>query len=197
MKKKRRFDLKGGYGECWEYLKESKKFIYISVGIFFVFALLGLLVPVPASLVEIITEFIEELLLKTEGMTVLQLVRFIFFNNLQSTFFGMMLGIFFGIFPALSAVANGYILGYASALTIGEGGVLSLFTLLPHGIFEFPAIFISLGLGLRLGSLVLKRNSQKVFKKNILMSLKTFLLIVLPLLVIAGIIEGCLIASLN
>ncbi|GAJ04119.1 unnamed protein product [marine sediment metagenome] len=193
--KKRGFNLKKEYHECWKYLKDSRKFIYIIIGIFFSFAIIGFFIPAPDYLIEQIMRFIEDILGKTEGLSTLGLMKFIFFNNLKSSFFGMAFGILLGIFPIFATIANGYILGFVSALSVSSQGALSLLTLLPHGIFELPAIFISLGLGLKLGMFVFQKDKQKFFKENLLKSLKTFLLIVIPLLIIAGIIEGVLIAG--
>ncbi len=192
-KQKRGFDLKREYKECWDYIKDSKKFIFIIIAIFLGFAFVGFFFPAPDYLVNQIMEFLKEILAKTEGLSTFQMISFIFFNNLKSGFFGMILGVLFGIFPILVAVANGYILGFVFALSVSNEGILSLFRIFPHGIFELPAIFISLGLGLRLGALVFKKNKKKFFKKNLINSLKTFWWIVVPLLIIAGIIEGCLV----
>ena len=196
-KKREKFNLKKEYKECWEYLKDSKRFIYLVMGIFFVFTILGFFVPAHPLISKQIMKFIEELLIKTEGLSQFQLIKFIFFNNLKSSFFGMILGILFGVFPVLATIVNGYVLGFVAAISVKEWGILSLSKLLPHGIFEFPAIFISLGLGLRLGTFVFKKKSCKSFKTNLLKSLKIFLLIIIPLLIVAGIIEGCLIAIVN
>ena len=193
-KKRGKFDLREEYKECWEYLKESKKFIYLVMGIFFVFTMAGFFIPAPEYLSEQIMKFIEELLIKTEGLSQFQLIKFIFFNNLKSSFFGMILGILFGVFPVLATIVNGYVLGFVAVLSVSHAGIPSLWRLLPHGIFEFPAIFISLGLGLRLGTFVFKKNEWKFLKKNLFKSLKIFVLIIIPLLIVAGVIEGCLIA---
>jgi stage II sporulation protein M len=195
MRKKRgELDLRKEYKECWDYLKDSKKFIWIVIGIFFVFMMVGFFVPAPTWISEKIMEFIQEILDQTEGLSKFQLIKFIFFNNIKSSFFGMVLGILFGVFPILAAILNGYILGFVAVFSVANSGVSSLLLLLPHGIFEFPAIFISLGLGLRLGTFVFKKKEWKSLKTNLFKSLKVFLLIIIPLLIIAGIIEGCLIA---
>lgn len=195
--KKRGFSLKEEYKECWTYLKDSKKFIYAIIAIFLGFAIIGFFLPAPNYLIEKILEFIEELLIKIDGLSQFQLIRFIFFNNLKSSFFGMILGVLFGVFPIFAAIANGYILGFVSALVVSSEGVLSLWRLIPHGIFEFPAIFISLGLGLKLGTFVFNKNKRKFFRENILKSLKIFWWIVIPLLIIAGIIEGFLVGMIG
>ncbi len=191
---KRGFDLKKEYRECWKYLKESRKFIYAVVGMFFVFALVGFFVPAPAYITEQIMELLEEILGKTEGLSHFELTRFIFLNNIKSSFFGMTFGILFGIFPVFVAILNGYVLGFVSEMSVSVAGGSSLLWLLPHGIFELPAIFISLGLGLRLGTWVFKKDKHKFFREEVVRILEIFLLIVIPLLIIAAIIEGILIA---
>jgi stage II sporulation protein M len=187
----KKFNLKKEYVKSLKYLLASKKFIFISMGIFFFFCLIGFLIPAPDSIVNLIRTFIQELLRETENFSHSEMVFFIISNNLKSTFFGIFLGVLFGIFPVLSAIMNGYLLGFVSMMSVGNSGFLSLFNLLPHGIFELPAIFISLGLGLRLGYSFFKE--KKKIKENLVNSFRIFLLIILPLLIIAGIIEGTLI----
>jgi uncharacterized membrane protein SpoIIM required for sporulation len=175
-------------------------------------------------------EFLRELLKETENLSLPELIRFIAFNNIRSTFLGIFLGIFFGIYPLISAISNGYLLGFVSLISINSDGGLSLWRILPHGIFELPAVFISLGIGLFIGyqSILFLYNFIKYHKKSsplwlliilvilfplpfliiayitdiqqkrfskelnysIINSLRIFFLVILPLLVIAGIIEG-------
>jgi len=197
MKKKRGFNLKKEYKQSWKYIKESKNFIYISIGIFFAFFILAFFVSPTEEILNYIFTFIQELLEKTQGMSATELISFIFINNLKSSFFGMVFGIALGVFPILALIANGYLLGFVSSLTVVEYGVLSLWRILPYGIFELPAIFISLGIGLKLGSFVFQKKKQKSFRDFLLNSLRVFLFIVVPLLIIAGIIEGTLIYLLG
>ena len=189
---KKRFNLKEEYKKSWNYLKESKNFIYIIMAIFFVFVLIGFFIPAPDSLVKQILEFIEELLEKTQGMSHGELIKFIFLNNLQSSFYGMIFGVLLGIFPMIAAIANGYLLGFVASISVENGGFLILWRLLPHGIFELPAVFISLGLGLKFGMFIFQKRKLESFKEYFFNSLRTFLLIIIPLLIIAGIIEGSL-----
>lgn len=196
-KEENNFNLKKEYKKSWDYLKKSKKFILMVVVIFFTFALIGFFLPVPDSIVEQIMKFITEVLEKTQRMSPNELIGFIFFNNLKSSFFGMILGIFLGVFPVIGTIANGYLLGFVSAMSVEAGGILTLWRLLPHGIFELPAVFISLGLGLKLGTIIFKEKKLEKFKDYLLGSLRVFLLVVVPLLVIAGVIEGLLIAFVN
>ncbi len=193
LKKKTNFSLKKEYQKSWNYLKESKKFILIVIGIFLAFTLIGFFMPPPEYLSQKIFEFIKEILLKTEGMSQSRLTSFIFLNNVQSSFFGMVFGIFLGIFPVVSTIMNGYLLGFVANFAIQDGGIFSLWRIFPHGIFELPAVFISFALGLKLGASFFSRKKFKKFNENFFSSLKAFILIIIPLLIIAAIIEGTLI----
>ena len=130
--KKQNFDLKKEYIQCWDFIKSSKYFIWSVVVVFFVFVLIGYFIPAPSYLSESIMKFLEDLINQTKGMSVGQLISFIFFNNLQSSFIGMVLGVFFGFFSILFALFNGYVLGFVSAIAVSAENGLVLFRLLPH-----------------------------------------------------------------
>ncbi|MAG28003.1 hypothetical protein CMI47_20955 [Candidatus Pacearchaeota archaeon] len=178
------------YKEAWEYVKESQKYIYFVILLFVLFGVLG---AVFSEQLTFIDEILKELLEKTEGLSTMGLVSFIFFNNIQSAFMGLLIGVVFGIFPVLVAITNGVVLGYVLQRTAEVAGVLQFWRLLPHGIFELPAIFISLGLGIKLGMFVFAKKKLEELKKRVYNSLMVFFLIVLPLLIVAAIIEGLLI----
>jgi len=197
------FSAKGEYCSSWNFLKDSREFIYIAILVFGIFTVIGFFFEDVVNIIfqslfdlnlrDVIMTFIDNLIRQTEGMGQGELVGFIFFNNLQSSFMGLIFGILFGIFPVFALITNGYLLGFVSASSVKTGGLFTLWRILPHGIFELPALFIALGLGLRLGTFVF-RDDKKSFKRNLLESLRVFLLIVLPLLIIAALIEGSLIA---
>lgn len=195
MKKKARknFNLKNEYEKSWNYIKELQNFIYIIIAVFLFFVLIGFFLPAPEYLAEQILRFIEELLEKTVSMSAAELTEFIFINNVRSSFFGMIFGIVLGIFPVITIIANGYLLGFVASLSVRSEGVIVLLRLLPHGIFELPAIFISLGMGLKLGTFIFQKKIAKSFRDYLLNSLRVFLFIIIPLLIIAAIIEGSLI----
>jgi stage II sporulation protein M len=198
MKKKvKKFSLKNEYKKCFDYLKDSKRFIFSIVAIFLIFTLLGFFLPASDSLAQQILKFIEELVLKTEGMSQGELIKFILLNNVQSSFFGMIFGVFLGIFSIIATISNGYLLGFVASMIVKSEGFLILWRLLPHGIFELPAIFISLGLGVKFGTFIFQKNKIKSFKEYFSNSLRVFLLIIIPLLIVAAIIEGSLMALVN
>jgi len=184
----------GNFRLALNYLKESKNYVWISVLLFFIIALIGFILPVFFQ--EQITKIIQDIIKQTEGLDTFNLIRFIFINNLKSSGYAMFFGILFGIIPLGVVIVNGYILGFIANKAIAAGGILVLWRLLPHGIFELPAVFISIGLGLKLGSFLFsykKKDKFREFGKWLLNSLRVFVFIVIPLLILAAIIEGSLI----
>lgn len=176
------------------YLKESKKYVWVSFILFIITAVFGYFFPIFFK--EEVIRVIENLVDQTAGLNSFQLIAFIINNNMTSSFYGLILGIFLGIIPIGIIIVNGYVLGFVANKAVDGEGILVLWKLFPHGIFEIPAVMISIGLGLRLGMFLLvyhKKGKGKEFFKQIINSLRVFFLIVIPLLVIAGIIEGSLI----
>ena len=190
---KNNFNLKDEYKESLKYIQQSRNFIYIIIGIFIFFDLIWFFIPTPEYLSEKIFEFIQELLEKTRGLSQSGLIKFILFNNLQSSFLGILFGVAFGIFPIVGAISNGYLIGFVSAYVAETGGAITLLNLLPHGIFELPAIFIALGLGLKFGTFIFQKDKFEKFLDYFWNSLRVFILVILPLLIVAAIIEGTLI----
>ena len=82
MKKEKKKGIKKHYEEVLDFLKESKNYIYFSVLIFLIFSFIGFFFPVPESLREVIMNFIEELLLKTQDISYGGLIWFILLNNI-------------------------------------------------------------------------------------------------------------------
>jgi len=193
-KKRKKFSIIEEYKKSWDYIKESKNFIYIAIGIFLLFLLIGFLIPAPKILADELLKFIRDLLNQTEGLSQFELIQFIISNNVKTTFLSIFFGAIFGIFPIINTIINGYVLGFVFILTVNNSGVWELWRILPHGIFELPAVFISFGLGIKLGMFIFQKKKLEFFKDYFMNSLRVFLLIILPLLIIAGIIEGILIS---
>ena len=175
------------------YLKEIKNYFWFMLVLFFGFGLIGYFFPVFFE--EQILNIIQKIIEQTKDLDTWGLINFILMNNLQSTLLAMLLGIFFGIIPFLVIVINGYVLGFVANNVVNSGGLLVLWRLLPHGIFELPAVFISVALGLKLGLFLFtsRKKNWKEFKKWMIDAIRVFILIVIPLLTLAAIIEGWLI----
>jgi len=183
------------YKNCWKFIKENRIYFLIVSLIFLAFILIGFIFPI--FFADKILEFMKQILEQTKGMNFLELFWFILQNNVSTAFFAMILGILFGVVPIINSVVNGYVLGFVMNKTSLTAGTSNLLRLLPHGIFEIPALIIALGLGLRIGIFIFKKKKKKDLKYSLENSLKIFVFIVLPLLLIAALIETALIMFLG
>lgn len=179
------------YAKSWEYLKTLKIYI-LAVSIVFVFSIfLGYFFPSIAQAQ--VENIIKQLISQTQGKSFFGLMFFIIENNISTAFLGVILGILFGIFPVVSSILNGYIIGFVLEKSVAVSGYAVILMLFPHGIFELPALIISLAMGMRLGTFIFRKNRKQDFFYNFENALRVFLLIVIPLLLIAGVIETSLI----
>lgn len=116
---------------------------------------------------------------------------FIFLNNSIKSFFVLFLGFFFGIIPIYFVVANGELIGLVLGVSYEASGWDKLaIGLLPHGIFEIPALILTSSYGMWLG---IKFYERLRFKKPFAPALNfvfwKYLRIILPMLLIAALIE--------
>ncbi len=184
--------LKLIYRGCWKFVKNCRIHIWISGALFFLALAVGLIYPVLFA--DVIEKLIGEIVKKTEGMNFFQLLLFIFKNNASTAFFVIVLGIFFGVIPLMLGVFNGYVLGFVMNKSAEIGGAGVLLRILPHGIFELPALILSLGLGLKIGWFMFEKgNKLKRISYNFKNSIKVFIFVIVPLLIVAALIETGLI----
>jgi len=119
----------------------------------------------------------------------------LFFNNFRAMLMGILYGLIpFLFFPAVNLGFNALIIGIMGAVYIREGfsPLLYLSGILPHGIFEIPALLLSISCGIYLCRTVtdyVRHNEKGIVKKAILNILRLFLLVIVPLLLIAAVIE--------
>ena len=118
-------------------------------------------------------------------------------NNAQATFTAAALGLVpFVFLPVFSLVLNAVVVGAAVALS-GIAGMtgwqMVLLGLLPHGIFEIPAIMLGVSMGLYLCSVMngtLRKRPGTPRIEAVLPGLAgVFLLGAVPLLVLAAVVE--------
>ncbi len=147
--KKREIKISRIYFKSWKFIKSIKNYILVVCCLFAFSIIFGLLFP--GLFEQQILNIIRDIMLKSLNLKGFDLVGFIFMNNLQTSVIGVVSGIFFGIFPVILILVNGYVIGYVINRTILIAGPGVLWRLLPHGIFELPAVIISLGIGLKLG----------------------------------------------
>jgi uncharacterized membrane protein SpoIIM required for sporulation len=178
--------------EAFDYVAENRKYVYTIALIFVVAGIFGFVFSDSFSFLD---EVLRDILSKTEGLGTFELILFIFKNNSFSALIGLFFGFALGIVPIVNALTNGALIGYVLERTYELVGIGEFWRLLPHGIFELPAIFIALGMGVRLGRFITAKKGKKVgeLKERLRKSALVYLFVVIPLLVIAAIIEGLLI----
>ena len=125
----------------------------------------------------------------------------LFFNNLQATTISILLGFMpFLFLPVWVILVNAGSLSVVFAMIKMTGaasiGKMIIFGILPHGIFELTALFLGISLGFyickTLCIIVCKSNSGIRLKDELINVLRTYLLIIVPLLIIAALIESYL-----
>jgi uncharacterized membrane protein SpoIIM required for sporulation len=118
---------------------------------------------------------------------------FIMTNNIGVTFYAFALGALFGIGTLYILASNGLSIGAILALTNREGYSGDLVTfMIGHGVVELSCIFISGAAGLLLGTALILPGDYRRSDVLRLKGMDAIRLLVgcIPLLVLAGIIEG-------
>jgi stage II sporulation protein M len=125
----------------------------------------------------------------------------IFENNIIAGAIMMFFGFIAGIFPWNALFGNGMLMGVVTYLTItSSGSVRDLLVLgvglVPHGIFEIPALLIAGGFGMKLGIAWLlpsaKGKRKKVLNDTVLECVQIF-----GLLVILFFVAACIEANIS
>lgn len=117
----------------------------------------------------------------------------LFGNNLRAMVLSTLYGFIpFLYLPSLSMGVNAILLGMVASSVNGQWLLLAA-GILPHGIFELPALCLSLAAGLCLCQNINRyiRKNEKGFMKPLLLNiLRVTGLVVIPLLVVAAIMES-------
>jgi stage II sporulation protein M len=124
------------------------------------------------------------------GKSAIGFMSRLFVHNLIATYFDMCVLVLFGFIPITIAVLNGLILGFVIASAPGVSASHMLSLLVPHGIFEWPAMMIAWGIGLWRGCGYRFSKTHTTYKERWIGANKVFITVVFPLLLIAAIIEG-------
>lgn len=197
--------LKRQYKETWRFI--SKDMRWILLGSILVFIAVIVLTHLfitrnPQMQQEIMGEIrnaMPEEIFETE--TGLPMAAALFKNNIIACLVSVVTGFVpFLFLPAISLCMNAAILGLLGGVyQVNNMSVVGMyvFGILPHGIFEFPALLLSMAMGLRICYCLVKRICEGKYNRGAVKtavagSLRTFLLVVIPLLLFAAIIEATL-----
>ncbi len=186
-----------GPSQFVKYVYDIRAFIAIIVGLFVVSAAIGYMIPgaspdAAKSLLAGLQEKADQL----SGQSSPVMMLGIFANNVMGSLMAMIFGLAAGLFPILFIVSNGMVIGIVLELIVvkmGAGAGLLVFALgiLPHGIFELPAVFLSAAIGLKLGYEALRSlyRRQDSVTGELMRGLMIFLFWVLPILLVAAFVE--------
>jgi stage II sporulation protein M len=166
------------YRQIFRDLKEVRRYIFAAIVIFVAGNIAAIVIPsLGENAIALLVEYFKTF--KDENASPLLIA--IFLKNASSALFAILFGFLFGILPAFGAAFNGIVVG--AVLNLNP---LNFFKIIPHGIFELPAMFISWGLGIWCAAGLFHSPGLNLRIKR---SLNIFFSIIVPLLIIAAIIE--------
>ena len=170
-----------------------RRWILIAVCLFVVGMALGLAMP------EVTTEVLDEELTALKELSKLlepfkiTTAIFIFFKNAIALLISFIFSPILCLMPVLALVVNGWLLSFISAAVIQEESLgLLLAGLIPHGIFELPALIMGEAAALSFGTTVIIALISKKKRGQLPPNLKSnlrYLIIAYVLLLPAAIIE--------
>jgi len=170
-----------------------KRWIFIAVFLFGIGILLGLATPANNSLTSEYVTVFEESFTSILALPRPFIALFIFLKNTLALLISFALSPIFCLVPILALIINGWMIAFVSTLVIEEESIGFLLAgLLPHGIFELPALVIGQAAALSFGTVVILALFKEERRKLILPSLKQnlrYLAIALVLLLPAAVIE--------
>jgi len=173
--------------------------VVILSALFIAAFLTGFLAPIPGKM-----ELLEELKDAFEPLQTIPLWKMFFvilLNNSAKSFAVLLSGILFGLVPLIAVATNGYILGTAYLFASGEVGYSkAVKAVLPHGVFEIPAVLLTAAYGLWLGVTFAKRIRRRDmagFGNQVVHAIRMYFGIAFPLFILAALIETFLIYSIG
>jgi len=141
---------------------------------------------------EFIDSLIESIMHQFKDYRGLELFARILLNNSRATAIALLSGIIFSILPTLASLVNGMLIGFILQSTkymAGRSVYEMILALLPHGVFEIPALILSFAFGIKMGGWLFSSKKIEFFKHNFKEALNCYVRIILPLLIIAACIE--------
>lgn len=169
-----------------------KRWLVIAAALFGVGVALGLLLP--ELFAPLLMREIEQLGELGGQITPFQFSTFLYIlsRNAIALLGSFLLSPLALVVPVLSLVNNGMLLSFVGSLVAERTSTLYVVAaLLPHGIFEIPALVIGQAASLSFGALVIRtvlRKQKSQFKPNLKIALK-YLAIAYGLLIIAAAME--------
>ena len=169
------------------------RWIFIAVFLFGTGVAFGLATPASNSLPSEYISVFEEQFASILALPKPLIALFIFLKNTLALLISFVLSPIFCLVPILALITNGWMIAFVSTLVIKEESLGFLLAgLLPHGIFELPALILGQAAALSFGTMAILALFKKERRNLLLPSLKQnlrYLIVALALLLPAAIIE--------
>ena len=180
--------------ELYKTDKGYQKCLIIATALFGIAFLSGLFAP--TSLVNLLSAEItalEELASFLEPMPQPIVFAFIFITNVSTLLTSFIFSPILCLWPTVVLTLNGWLIAFVSAIIVQEKSLgFVIAGLLPHGVFELPALIIGEAAALSFGTAAMLALFKKERRSLLLPNLKRnsiYLLIAFILLLLAAIIE--------
>ncbi len=125
-----------------------------------------------------------------QGKGPINFVVSLFLHNLTATYITMCLITLWGVVPLVAAAGNGLLLGWVVVTIIESSPADAAALLVPHGMFEWPAMLTAWGVGLWRGVGYRFDHRPSTYLERWKRANRIYFFVVLPLLLIAAVVEG-------
>jgi stage II sporulation protein M len=185
----------------WQYFRELRPFLITALLLFALGIIAGTLLAGHSTFARVkINESLGGFAQMFISLPRPLLALMIFANNAVKTLLVIVLGIAFAIVPLVFIIVNGVAIGVVLHLATESKGLgYSMLAIVPHGVFELPAVLGGAAIGMMLGGKAIKRLLRKSeFKvgSELSLALKIFATTIVPLLLIGAITETYLTAAI-
>jgi stage II sporulation protein M len=168
-------------------ISDAKYFILIAFIIYLCASITGWLYP---ENFPFLNEQAEELVSKFTGKNAITFISKLLIQNLIAAYVTTCIISLWGFFPALAAISNGLLLGWAITNVPTSYYSKVIILLIPHGVFEWPAMSIGWGIGMWKGLGYRFSSIRPTYKERFKKANIVYFTVILPLLLVAAIIEG-------
>ena len=191
--------LKKQHRALWQFYRETfGEALLMTAAAFLIICLLGFGVSLfNRSIPELVLNYFTQMVQDGNIITDDGIIHFgaLLINNLRAAAISVLYGFIpFIYLTALAVGMNALIIGVLAAYYVNSGASLLIFFagILPHGIFELPALLIAFALGLllcRRTTQYVRKNTKGMMKPLLCNIARSFAMHVLPLLVMAAVAE--------
>lgn len=191
--------LKKQHRALWQFYRETfGEALLMTAAAFLIICLLGFGVSLfNRSIPELVLNYFTQMVQDGNIITDDGIIHFgaLLINNLRAAAISVLYGFIpFIYLTALAVGMNALIIGVLAAYYVNSGASLLIFFagILPHGVFELPALLIAFALGLllcRRTTQYVRKNTKGMMKPLLCNIARSFVMHVLPLLVMAAVAE--------